>query len=228
MGEILTRAIGGFQYSASIKENGENGMNNVDRLCSNSLSIGVFARSYFNYLKQVLDSITPESIDKLVKEFENAREIGSTIFVAGNGGSATTATSMANDIGFDIIKKCGTDKPFRVMALTDNTSVITAIANDVGYENIFLKQLKIHYRQGDKLLAISASGNSPNVVSAAEWVKNQGGHVISFVGFTGGQLKELSDVVVHVKSEAGEYGPVEDAHLVLNHILAHWFQFKLR
>jgi len=114
------------------------------------------------------------------------------------------------------------------LALTDNTSVITAIANDVGYENIFLNQLKIHYRHGDKLLAISASGNSPNMVTAAEWIKKHGGRVISFVGFTGGKLKEISDVVLHVQSEAGEYGPVEDAHLVLNHILAHWFQFKLK
>ena len=203
-------------------------MNNIDKLCNNSQSAGAFAHGYFNYLKQVLDSITPESIDKLVEEFENARAIGNTIFIVGNGGSATTATSMGNDIGFDIIKKSGTDKPFRVLALTDNTSVITAIANDVGYEEVFLNQLKIHYRHGDKLLAISASGNSPNVVAAAEWVKEQGGRVISFVGFTGGKLKEMSNLVVHVKSEAGEYGPVEDAHLVLNHILAHWFQFKLK
>jgi D-sedoheptulose 7-phosphate isomerase len=203
-------------------------MNNIDRLCNNSQSAGAFAHGYFNYLKQVLDSITPESINSLVEVFENARAAGNTIFVAGNGGSATTATSMANDIGFDVIKKTGTDKPFRVLALTDNTSVITAIANDVGYENIFLNQLKIHYRQGDMLLAISASGNSPNVLVAAEWVKEQGGCIISFVGFTGGKLKALSDVVVHVKSETGEYGPVEDAHLVLNHVLAHWFQCKLR
>ena len=203
-------------------------MNNIDKLCNNSQSAGAFARGYFSYLKLVLDSITPESIDKLVAEFESARSAGNTIFVAGNGGSATTATSMANDIGFDVIKKTGTDKPFRVLALTDNTSVITAIANDVGYENVFLNQLKIHYRQGDKLLAISASGNSPNVVNAVEWVKEQGGRVISFVGFTGGKLKEISDVVVHVQSESGEYGPVEDAHLVLNHILAHWFQIKLK
>jgi D-sedoheptulose 7-phosphate isomerase len=203
-------------------------MNNIDRLCNNSRSAGAFAQGYFNYLKQLLDSIKPESIDRLVEEFDNVRATGNTIFVAGNGGSATTATSMANDISFDIIKKSGTDKPFRVLALTDNISVITAIANDVGYKNVFLNQLRIHYRQGDKLLAISASGNSPNVVAAAEWVKQQGGSVISFVGFTGGKLKEISDVVVHVKSESGEYGPVEDAHLVLNHILAHWFQFKLR
>lgn len=203
-------------------------MNNIDKLCDSSKSASEFAQGYFTYLKQALDSIIPESIDKLVEEFENARANGNTIFIVGNGGSATTATSMGNDIGFDILKKSGTDKPFRVFALTDNTSVITAIANDVGYDNIFLNQLKIHYRQGDKLLAISASGNSLNVVIAAEWVKEQGGRVICFVGFTGGKLKEISDVALHVKSEAGEYGPVEDAHLVLNHILAHWFQCQLR
>jgi len=217
---------GSFQYSKFIK--GEKSMNNIERLCSGSQSASEFSRLYFDYLKKALDSIESESIDRLVEEFENARVSGNTIFIAGNGGSATTATSMANDIGFDVIKKSGTDKPFRVLALTDNTSVLTAIANDVGYENVFLNQLKIHYRPGDKLLAISASGNSPNVVTAAEWVRQQGGSVLSFVGFAGGKLKEISNVVVHVRSQAGEYGPVEDAHLVLNHILAHWFQFKLR
>jgi D-sedoheptulose 7-phosphate isomerase len=175
-----------------------------------------------------MDDIDPVSIDSLVSAFEDTRLTGNTIFVAGNGGSAATATTMANDLGFDVIKKTGTEKPFRVFALTDNTSVITAIANDLGYEDIFLNQLKIHYRKGDKFLAISASGNSPNVVKAAEWVKAQGGTVISFVGFTGGKLKAISDIVVHVKSESGEYGPVEDAHLTLNHILAHWFQLKLK
>lgn len=203
-------------------------MNNIEKLYQTSNSAGEFAQKYFSYLKEVLDSITLDAIEKLVAEFEAARADGKTIFVVGNGGSATTATTLANDIGFDIIKKTGTNKPFKVLAFTDNTSVITAIANDVGYENIFLNQLKIHYGPGDKLLAISASGNSRNVVAAAEWVKQQGGRIISFVGFSGGKLMEISDVVVHVKSEFGEYGPVEDSHLVLNHILAHWFQCKLK
>jgi D-sedoheptulose 7-phosphate isomerase len=205
-----------------------NDMNNIDRVCKDSKSAAEFAQGYYDYLRQVLDSIEPNSINKFVEVFENARAKGNTIFVIGNGGSAATATSMANDIGFDIIKKTGTDRPFRILALTDNTSVITATANDVGYENVFVNQLKIHYRQGDMLLAISASGNSPNVVTAAEWVKERGGYVMSLVGFTGGKLKILSDVVIHVKSEVGEYGPVEDAHIVLNHILAHWFQGKLK
>jgi D-sedoheptulose 7-phosphate isomerase len=203
-------------------------MNNINRLVSESLRVGEFAIKYFNHLKMILDNIDCSRIDLLVDELEAARLQGNTIFIAGNGGSATTATTMANDLGFDVIKKTGTDKPFRVLALNDNTSVLTAIANDVGYEYVFLNQLKVHYRQGDKLLAISASGNSPNMVAAAEWVKKQGGCVISFVGFTGGKLKEISDIVIHVPSEAGEYGPVEDAHLILNHILAHWFQLQLK
>jgi len=203
-------------------------MNNIENIYQESKNAGEFARGYFSYLKKVLDSIEPESIERLVVELEDARSKGSTIFVVGNGGSAATATTMANDIGFDIIKKTGIDKPFRVFALTDNTSVITAISNDVGYDEIFINQLRIHYREGDKILAISASGNSKNVIAAAEWVKQQGGRVISFLGFEGGQLKGISDVAVHVKSVAGEYGPVEDAHLILNHILAHWFQCKLK
>lgn len=203
-------------------------MNNIDQFCRDSQKPSGFAQKYFEYLRRALDSIEPSSIDKLAEEFECARQTGCTIFIAGNGGSATTATSMGNDLGFDVIKKSGTDKPIRVFALTDNTSVMTAIANDTGYENIFLNQLKIHYRPGDKLLAISASGNSPNIVAAAEWVKRQGGRLMSFTGFSGGRLKRISDISVHIESEAGEYGIVEDAHLVMNHILAHWFQFKLR
>ena len=203
-------------------------MNNLENAFSEVSTIGQFSRKYFLYLGKVLQSINESEIDKLGDVFESSRANGNTIFVAGNGGSAATATTMANDIGFDIIKKTGTDKPFRLFSLVDNNSVVTAISNDVGYENIFFNQLKIHYREGDSLIVISASGNSPNVVKAAKWVKDKGGSIIGFLGFTGGELIDLCDVKIHVKSEPGEYGPVEDAHLIMNHILAHWFQNKLK
>ena len=199
-------------------------MNNLDFAFGEVTTIGEYSRKYFSYLADVLDTIDESEINKL----ESARNNGNTIFVAGNGGSSTTATTMANDIGFDILKKTGTDKAFRVLSLADNNSVITAIANDVGYENVFINQLKIHYRTGDSIILISASGNSPNILKAAEWVKGKGGTIIGFLGFTGGKLIEFCDVRIHVKSEAGEYGPVEDAHLIMNHILAHWFQNKLK
>jgi D-sedoheptulose 7-phosphate isomerase len=203
-------------------------MNNLNQAYNEVSTIGQYSKKYFSYLGKVLESIDEDEINKLGDLFEAAREGGNTIFVAGNGGSSTTATTMANDIGFDILKKTGTDKAFRVLSLSDNNAVITAIANDVGYENIFINQLKIHYRPGDCILLISASGNSPNILKAAEWVKNKGGAIIGFLGFTGGKLVELCDVKIHVQSEAGEYGPVEDAHLIMNHILAHWFQNKLK
>jgi len=203
-------------------------MNNLDKAFKEVSSIGQYSRNYFSYLIKVLNSIDENEINKLGNTFESARMKGSTIFVAGNGGSAATATTMANDIGFDIIKKTGTNKPFRVFSLVDNNSVVTAISNDIGYESIFINQLKIHYRDEDILIVISASGNSPNVLKAAEWVKSKGGVIIGFLGFTGGKLIDLCDVKIHVQSEPGEYGPVEDAHLIMNHILAHWFQNKLK
>lgn len=200
----------------------------IDKLAREATSPAGFARGYFNYLKSVLDAVSPDAIDALVGEFEAARAAGTTIFLAGNGGSATTATSMANDLGFDVIKKTGSAVPFRLLALTDSNAVITASANDVGYDQIFVNQLRIHWREGDRLVLISASGNSPNLVEAAKWMQSKKGRVISLLGFDGGALSRMSDLVVHVPTTKGEYGPVEDAHLVLNHVLAHWFQMRLK
>jgi len=202
-------------------------MSNIIKFHGESKDIGEFSKKYFDYLRTAFNSIDPKAINQLEEELLDARENGNTIFIAGNGGSAATATTMANDLGFDIIKKANPDKHFRVFALTDNTSIMTAIANDVGYENLFVCQLQVHYKPGDKLIVISASGNSPNVVRAVQWVKERGGRTIGFLGFSGGRLKELCDVIIHAKTVSGEYGPVEDIHLILNHILAHWFQISL-
>ena len=203
-------------------------MNNIKLAFDRSTNFSDFSMEYFNYISEIQKNIDLDELDKFADEFMKARKDNNTIFIAGNGGSAATATTMANDIGFDIIKKTGTDKPFRVFALTDNTSVITAISNDVGFENIFINQLKIHYRDDDKLIVISASGNSKNIVLAAEWVKSQGGKVSGMLGFDGGKLKKICDISILVPSLPGEYGPVEDMHLMINHILAHWFQNKLK
>lgn len=203
-------------------------MNNLDKAFKEVKTVAEYSKKYFTYLKSVLNSISDLEIDKLADVFEDSQKNGNTIFVAGNGGSSTTATTMANDIGFDILKKTGADKPFKIMSLCDNNAVITAIANDVGYENIFINQLKIHFRPGDSIILISASGNSPNILKAANWVKQRQGKIIGFLGFEGGNLIDLCDVKIHVKSKKGEYGPVEDAHLIINHVLAHWFQNKLK
>ena len=134
--------------------------------------------------------------------------------------------TMSNDLGFDIMKKTKVKKTFKIISLNDNSSVLTAIGNDVGYENIFLNQLKIHFKKNDKILILSASGNSENLVKAAKWVKLKKGKILSIVGFDGGKIKRLSDTCIHIKTLKGEYGPVEDLQLIINHIFAHWFQIK--
>ncbi|MCK4814697.1 SIS domain-containing protein [bacterium] len=201
-------------------------MNNVERLFSEADCFEHFANGYFKYLYELLSQIEINAIETFVEELEDARTNDNTIFLAGNGGSAATASHMANDIGVDVLKKGKSEKPFRVFALTDNVSVMSAIANDDGYENVFVNQLKIHYRNGDKLVAISASGNSPNVVAAANWVKNRKGKVIGLIGFDGGKLKDICDVIIHVKTPEGEYGPVEDIHMIIDHLISNWLIYK--
>ena len=203
-------------------------MNKIESIYNKSKGIKQFASGYIDHLINLLRGLDLSSIAELESEFQDTFESNTTIFVAGNGGSATTASSMENDLGFDLVRKTKIETPLRISSLTDNTSVITAIANDTGYDNIFVNQLRVHYKTGDKILVISASGNSENLVRAANWVKERGGKVIGFLGFDGGKLFDMCDIKVHVKTSPGEYGPVEDLHLVMNHIMAHWFQNKFK
>jgi D-sedoheptulose 7-phosphate isomerase len=139
------------------------------------------------------------------------------VFFIGNGGSAATASHFANDIA--IGTRTGDAKPFRAMALTDNVAVLTALANDNGYDSIFVDQLKVHLRDGDALVAISASGNSPNVIAAVEYARSRGAKVVGLTGFDGGKLRTLSDIAIHAQTAKGEYGPVEDLHMVVDHLV---------
>ena len=191
-----------------------------------SLNFESFCKKYIEYLNQVLQKLDKKKIEELEKILEIARKKKKTIFIAGNGGAAATSITMANDLGFDILKKTKIKKTFKIQSLNDNPSVITAIANDTGYENIFLNQLKIHYNHGDLLIVLSASGNSLNLIKASEWVKKNGGKTIGILGFDGGKLLRKCDLAIHILTEKNEYGPVEDVQLILNHIFAHWFQKK--
>jgi D-sedoheptulose 7-phosphate isomerase len=203
-------------------------MSSVKLIAKNSNNFFKFSKKYLKNLNLVFNKIDKKSFDNVLKEFNYIRSKKLNLFVAGNGGGAATATTMANDLGFDILKKTKTKNPFKIISLTDNTSVISAIANDTGYDNIFINQLKIHFKKQDRLLIFSASGNSKNLIKAAQWVKKNGGKVIGILGFNGGKLKKICDVSFHIKTENGDYGPVEDIQLMLNHILAHWFQEKIK
>lgn len=199
-------------------------MIDIKKISEESKDIKEFSVNYFKRLKIIFESLDEKELSNFEKILLNARTNGNTIFVFGNGGSASTATTMANDLGFDIIKKTKTDKTFRLFSINDNTSVLTAIGNDVGYENIFINQLKIHFRKGDIAIILSASGNSTNLIQAAKWLRENNGKVLSIVGFDGGDLRKISDNCLYFKTEKTEYGPIEDIHLIINHIFAHWFQ----
>ncbi|NQT95003.1 MAG: SIS domain-containing protein [Candidatus Omnitrophica bacterium] len=201
-------------------------MNDMKTLFKEARDINQFSKSYFRYMFELLNQLDTKKIAEVIREFERARKNKNTVFFIGNGGSASTASHMANDLGLGM--RVDEKLPFKAMSLTDNVSSITAIANDSGYERIFIRQLNLYYKPGDRLVAISASGNSPNVVAAAEWVRRRKGKVIGLVGFDGGKLRKLSDICIHVKTSKGEYGPVEDIHMILDHLIYTWLYFKRR
>lgn len=202
-------------------------MKNIKSLLNKKSNIRLFSKGYFRYVTHLMENLDINAIAAFIKELEKARKNKNTVFFIGNGGSAATASHMVNDISLGS-REYSDDVPFRTIALTDNLAVLTAVANDCGYANIFIKQLKILYRPGDKLVAISVSGNSSNVIAAAEWVKEKGGVVIGMVGFDGGQLKNICDLVIHAKTTKGEYGPAEDIHSMLGHLVHTWLWYGKR
>src|SRR6185436_4566475 len=134
-------------------------MNEIDRLTdAHAEDAAGYARAYLDYVGKLIRQLDPKSIGAMIALLEDARARGATVFFIGNGGSAATASHFANDIA--IGTRTGDGMPFRAMALTDNVAVLTALANDSGFESIFVDQLRVHLREGDALVAISASGNS--------------------------------------------------------------------
>ena len=200
-------------------------MNKIDQIYSNSNSIKDYSRSYIKYLASVLNNISLTDIEKFVEVLLEARERESSIFFIGNGGSAATASHFANDIAI------GTrtyEKPFRAISLCDNQAVITAIANDDGYEKIFSQQLQVLLKKQDVVVAISASGNSPNLLDAIDTAKKMNTITVGISAFDGGKMKEMVDISVHVPTEKGEYGPAEDAHMVLDHLVSNYLMRLVR
>ena len=185
-----------------------------------SKNFKIFAKKYIDYLSNSLKDLDLDSLDEIRKELEIVKRKKKTIFVFGNGGAAATAITIANDLGFDIMKKSKSKKTFNIVCLNENQSVITAIANDTGYENIFLNQLKIKFKKGDVAIILSVSGNSNNLIKAAKWLKGKG-KVFALLGFDGGKILNYCNKHILIKSLKSDYGPVEDIQLVINHIFAH-------
>ncbi|HXA64464.1 MAG TPA: SIS domain-containing protein [Bryobacteraceae bacterium] len=176
-------------------------------------------QQYKAALLEALDRIDTSRVEQAIEWFREARDSSKHIFVCGNGGSAATASHFT----CDIVKGASynRDTRFRIMALTDSLPTLTAYSNDVGYECIFVEQLKNFAQPGDLVMCISGSGNSPNVVRAMEYANSIGCKTIALTGRDGGQLGPLAQLNVHVA--VPHMGRIEDAHMVVCHMIAYHF-----
>jgi len=174
--------------------------------------------AYAEELSSALNAGLLNQLAKATELIEAAYHEGRTVFIAGNGGSAATASHMMADFQKTTLgKEIGITKRIRAIALTDNVPLITAWGNDFGYELIFAEQLRTLAKAGDLLIVITASGNSPNILAALEVAKQIDVTSIGLLGFQGGKSKDLCEVAVIVEST--NYGIIEDAHSVFMHMM---------
>lgn len=184
-----------------------------------------YYKEYHKYLSKLLGNLDYKALEEVTRLLLEKAKSGQTIFLIGNGGSAATASHFAIDL--TQCSQPGDGLYFRAISLTDNVPLLTALANDEGYEEVFTGQIQNLFRKNDVLMAISASGNSPNVIAAARLAKELGGVTVGLVGFDGGELARICDHVIHVVTNKDEYGPVEDIHLILDHMVTSYLRMKL-
>jgi len=182
-----------------------------------------FFSRYIDDLTGLLKTIDLDAVERVGAVIWQAYRDGRTVFLIGNGGSAATASHFACDLakGATVPGK----RRVRAVSLTDNVALMTAIGNDIGYEELFTEQIANLARQGDVLVAISASGNSPNILHTLRWAKENGLVTVAVLGFDGGEAAKIAQHVV--LAESRNYGLVEDFHLIFEHAVSQWLRQKI-
>jgi D-sedoheptulose 7-phosphate isomerase len=175
---------------------------------------------YAHRLVEALQNFDWAPVERLAVELQSVWEAGGHLFLCGNGGSAGNALHLANDFLYGIGKPEGIG--LRVTALNANPSVLTCLANDLGYDKVFSAQLKVLARPGDMLIVLSGSGNSPNLVGALEMARSLGVRTAAVLGYDGGRCREMADTVVHFA--VADMQIAEDLQLVVGHMLMQWLQ----
>ena len=183
-------------------------------------SASLYFDAYADELARAAKTIEPEAFDRAAAILLDAYLRGARMFSCGNGGSA----SIANHAQCDHVKgvRMTTDLTPQVLSLSTNVELLTAIANDLGYENVFVYQLQSQSGPGDVLMAVSSSGRSANIVQALTWARDHGLRTIAITGFDGGPARKLAEVSVHV--ECTNYGVIEDLHQAIMHALAQYIR----
>lgn len=173
---------------------------------------------YTRRLQAVLEATDWSGVARLAEELRDCWRTGRQVFLCGNGGSAGNAIHLANDFLYGISKTYGSG--LRVIALPANSSVLTCLANDQGYGEIFSMQLAVQGRKGDVLIALSGSGNSPNILKALEQAKKMGIKTYAILGYKGGKAKALADVAIHFVVDDMQIS--EDMQLIVGHMIMQW------
>lgn len=177
-----------------------------------------FFAGYADRLGKVLASSDWSGVACLAKDMQSAWAAGQQVFLCGNGGSAGNAVHLANDFIYGVAKRTGGG--IRALALSANSAVMTCLANDVGYDRIYCEQLAVQGREGDLLIVLSGSGNSPNIVSVLERARSMSIKSYAILGYSGGRSKDLADVAIHFPVDDMQIS--EDMQLIVGHMLMQW------
>jgi D-sedoheptulose 7-phosphate isomerase len=170
--------------------------------------------AYFDKLKRTLDLVSRDELDDFLSLLIGALERGCHVFIMGNGGSSSTASHFVADFNKGL--SLGKKRRFRFICLADNTATVMAYANDVGYDEIFVEQLRNFVEPGDLVIGISGSGNSRNVIKAIEYANSKGATTLGLTGYDGGELKRVAGHGVHIP--IADMQVTEDLHMVLDHM----------
>jgi D-sedoheptulose 7-phosphate isomerase len=185
-----------------------------------SIEFKQFTQDYSRRLLEALDAVPVEAVEALAGALMGCWRDNRQLFIFGNGGSAGNAIHLANDFLYGISGQLG--HALRVTALPANSSVLTCLANDEGYADIFYRQLAVLAQPGDIAIAFSGSGNSPNIIKALEWCKHSGVQTFAVLGYNGGKAKDLADVSIHVAVNDMQIS--EDLQLIIGHMLMQWLR----
>ena len=172
-------------------------------------------RDYIALEIETLQKLDIDQINAALNLLRQTQENGNTVYVFGNGGSSATASHFQNDFNKGVSEH--TEKKFNLLCLNDNVSTMMAVANDIGFEEVFRFQLDGHLKPGDVCIAISGSGNSENVLRAVRYAKERGNKIIGLTGFGGGKLRELSDISLHAPINSMQI--TEDIHMIFDHLM---------
>lgn len=183
-----------------------------------TLSAKELFTDYSSRLQAVLATSDWSAVEQLAADMQLCWQEGRRVFLCGNGGSAGNAIHLANDFLYGVAKRSGGG--LKVMALSANPAVITCLANDLGYDHIFSQQLAVQAQMGDLLIALSGSGNSPNIVRVLEQARAMGVKSFAILGFTGGKCKQLADVPIHFPVDDMQIA--EDLQLIVGHMVMQW------